>query len=352
MIMKRISFFICLFSMAIVLNAQIIYVDAQNGDDSHIGNEVSPIKTLKKAAEKINESQGFSSTEIILKEGIYTIDSAVIFKPTQKYSPLDRFIIRAEILPDEPSWRPDRMPVILPLLLDQKEDNDGTWSNGIQVEVSHATVQGLKIMGSPTYEHIDKNKIVRSYPIVREGGNLEDLVITQCLFSGDQQILPLHLGIYAAGHKVLVDHCLFYNCKVGVLYVNYNEEETTGNALTNNLFINSYGAAIWIMNTSEDFTIKGNSVINSNYAFILEAENTKKYRVENSLFANNLEIAGHGSGALLNFSPLSINALHVGSDVRITSKKFEINFDQSKRDYLHILTDDQNLYNSGLFTKR
>jgi len=202
----------------------------------------------------------------------------------------------------------------------------------------------LYFLLSPISEYIGENKIIRSYPIVWQGANLEDLLITQCLFVGDYQILPLHLAIYAVGNNVVVDHCVFYNCKVGVLYVNYQPEETTGNALTNNLFIGSYGAAVWIMNTSEDFVFEGNSIVNSN--------DNKKYKIQNSLFANNLELVGVGEGALLNFSKLSINSLEWGPKVNLSGKNLPINLDQSKKDYLHILPHNltRNI-NSGLFKR-
>ncbi len=349
--MARILISICFVFVLFPLKAQVIYVDALKGDDSFAGTQSVPIKTLKKAAELINNNKGYSFAQVVLAEGVYFMDSAVIFKPSTKYSVHNRLTIRAEILPDDPDWTPSKMPVLLPALFDQKKDKEGTWSNGLQIEVSHVTIQGVKIMGSPIYEHIEKGKIIRSYPIVWDGEGLKDLLIKQCLFLGEEQILPLHLGIYAAGDNVVVDHCVFYNCKVGVLFVNYHEKETVGNALTNNLFIGSYGAAVWIMNTSEDFVFKGNSIVNSNYALILEEGTPKQYTIEESLFSGIQEMVGTGTGALLNFSPLTINHLNFGAKVRITGKRVDINFDQGDRQYLHILGEEQGLLESGLFNK-
>jgi len=346
---KKFIYFSLLCTLSI-LKGQSIYVDAINGDDLNLGTQEFPIRTLQKAVEKVNKSFGHLTTEVIVKEGIYVIDSAVVFKPSINYSISNRFIIRAEVLPGEPNWTPARMPVILPTLRNLRDDPEGKWSNGIQVEVSHATIQGLKIMGSPIYEHLEKNKIVRSYPIVRENGDLEDLLITQCLFVGDEQVLPLHMGIYAEGNKVTVDHCTFYNCKIGVLFANYSEEETSGHALTNNLFVGSYGTALWIMNSSTDFIFSGNSIINSNYALILESGSTKKYKIENSLFANVRNMIGKGAGPLLKFSPLNISTLQIGPGVELSDKVKEIYLDQSKKAYLHILQNGQSKdFRSGLF---
>lgn len=347
---------LCLYCLCFSISglyAQTIYIDAKHGNDLNPGTEVLPIKTLKKAAEKINQSVGETSTELILTEGIYLLDSAIIFKPAIEYSTTNRLVIRAKVLPDDPNWKPSSMPSVLPLLLDKKKDPDGEWANGIQIATSHVTIAGLKIMGSPVHEYIAENKIIRSYPIVREGADLKDLLISQCLFIGDEQILPLHLGIYAAGNEVVVDHCVFYNCKVGVLFVNYGEKETTGNAVTNSLFVNSYGAAVWIMNTAIDYLFKGNSIVNSNYAIIKESGNSKKYTIQNSLLANNKEIVGIGSGALLNFSPLNLESLQIGKNVKITGSEKEIILDQSKREYFHILNEEINKdYIGGLFFRK
>ena len=350
--MKSFRVYCLIFSISI-LNAQSIYLDAQHGNDANPGTEKLPIKTLKKAAKMANASKEHSSTELILTEGIYILDSTVVFKPSIKYTTANRFVIRARVLPDQPNWKPSYMPVIMPLLRDKKNDIDGAWANGIQVEISHVTITGLKIMGSPIYEFIDKNKIIRSYPVVREGADLEDLVISQCLFVGDEQILPLHLGVYAAGDKVVIDHCVFYNCKVGVLFVNYHEKETIGNVVTNSLFINSYGTAVWIMNTAVDYLFKGNSIINSNFAIILESGNSKKYTIQNSFLANNAEIVGEGAGALLNFSPLDINALDLAKNVKIIGSEVELILDQSQKNYLHIINKEpMNNFKGGLFSNK
>ena len=349
---NSIAIFLCFYCLCILcsLDAQTIYVDPKLGDDAYPGTEELPLKTLKQACEKINQNTEDLSTELILAEGIYILDSSIVFKPTIQYSTKNRLVIRAKILPDDQNWMPSSMPVILPLLLDKKEDPDGEWANGIRIATSHVSITGLKIMGSPVYEYIEENKIIRSYPIVREGADLEDLLISQCIFIGDEQILPLHLGIYAEGNNVVVDHCVFYNCKVGILFVNYDKKETTENAVTNSLFINSYGAAVWIMNTAVDFLFNGNTIVNSNYAIIKESANEKKYTLRNSLLANNKEIVGNGSGALLNFAPLNLSSLRLGEKVKITGSEMEIILDQSKRGYLHIEKKEINKnYLGGLF---
>lgn len=351
--MIRLLLVVSIFICASSIGAQSIYLDSKFGSDANSGTKESPLKTLKKAAEIVNEAKGFKSTTVYLNEGIYILDSAVVFKPTIAYTKTNRFVLRAVYLPDEEAWTPSQMPTILPTLQDQTADSEGTWSNGIQVEVNHASIKGIKIMGSPVFEYLDSDKIIRSYPIVREGSKLDDLEISQCLFVGDEHVLPLHLGIYAAGNNVKVDQCIFLNCKVGVLFVNYLDQPTIGNILTNNLFIGAYGAATWLMNISEDFVFEGNSIVNSNYGIIVEKGNPKKYNISNSLFSGVSEIVGNGEGALLNFTSLGIDALNLETGVKITSNPVTINLDQSQRNYLHIIqSPEYQTLQSGLFKEK
>lgn len=45
----------------------------------------------------------------------------------------------------------------------------GEEAKGIQPEVSHVTIEGLRFTGSPDYSYIDGTNLRRSYPIWREG---------------------------------------------------------------------------------------------------------------------------------------------------------------------------------------
>ena len=114
------------------------------------------------------------------------------------------------------------MPVIvstMPLNFKPNGNNDplhGT-SYGIQIEVSYVTIQGLRVLGTPVHERPADGYVRRNYPIVREGRNLDDLRVTQCLFIGDKHAVPNHLSVLASGQGVVVDHCVFYNVKDAVV---------------------------------------------------------------------------------------------------------------------------------------
>jgi len=69
----------------------------------------------------------------------------------------------------------------------------------MQFETSHVTIQGLKIPGSPYLESPTPKIIRRVYPIAREGVDVDDLEIRQCLFVGNRDVCELHCGILARG---------------------------------------------------------------------------------------------------------------------------------------------------------
>jgi len=75
-------------------------------------------------------------------------------------------------------------------------------------------------MGESVHETPFKNILIRNYPIVWDGKNLEDFRVTQCLFLGNKITLPNHLGILAAGRALEVDHCVLrcQRCRSHVEY--------------------------------------------------------------------------------------------------------------------------------------
>ncbi len=137
---------------------ETIYVSVGNGADTNPGTKQSPLKTLSAAAKRVNEAKGNGPTAIILAEGIYPLDQTVMIKPGRLYTKTEQLTIRAESLPDDPDWGPARMPVLVPVMPLSKDWNgrpdpfDGV-AYGMQIETSHATVQGIRMCGMPIVEH-------------------------------------------------------------------------------------------------------------------------------------------------------------------------------------------------------
>ncbi len=169
-----------------------IFVNPDNGNDQNTGSQEQPVKTLFEAARRVNQSNGSGAVTIYLSEGIYGLTATVTFHPVNwHFSKDQRLTIRATLLPDDADWNPGKMPVIVSTMpLDFKpngrQDPLGGASYGIQIETSYVTIQGLRVLGTPVHERPQEGMVRRNYPIVREGRNLDDLRITQCLFVGDE----------------------------------------------------------------------------------------------------------------------------------------------------------------------
>jgi hypothetical protein len=169
-----------------IQNKWEIYVN-EYGNDLNPGTKEEPLKTLNEAAERINNANGKGAVNVFLTEGIYGIDATATFHPVnRRFTSEERLTIRAEVLPDDEGWNPGRMPVIVCTMpLDFKpngnDDPMGEAAYGIQIEDSHVTIQGLRVLGTPVVERPKAGMVRRAYPIVREGKNLDDLRVTQCL---------------------------------------------------------------------------------------------------------------------------------------------------------------------------
>lgn len=331
-----------------------LYVNPSRGDDLDSGTKDSPIRTLAEAARRVNQSEGTDPMTVILSEGIYAIAETAMFKPENRtFSREARFTIRAEVLPDDPEWHPGRMPTLIhtmplsPNWMDRPDPFGGV-SYGMQFETSHVTVQGLKILGSPHLEQPTSRSIRRVYPIAREGRELDDLEIKQCMFIGNREVAENHCCILARGHGVVIDHCVFYGCKITAVYWT---RQAHGCAMRHTLTHGNYVTGAWLCQTGEDFDFR-NNVMSANLSAVLFQGPAGKYNLESSLFAGNQNLYASGVGPAVNFKPLESSVLELPSSSKVISSPVEIEFDQTKRNYLHVVTGKPGSeIQAGLFTK-
>lgn len=336
-----------------------IYLNPEIGNDNNTGKKENPLKSLFEAAKRVNAANGKGAITIYLSEGIYGLDATVTFHPANwRFSKTDRLTIRAEILPDDSIWNPAKMPVIIstmPLNFKPNGNNDplhGT-SYGIQIEVSHVTIQGLRVLGTPVHERPADGYVRRNYPIVREGRNLDDLRVTQCLFIGDKHAVPNHLSVLASGQGVVVDHCVFYNVKDAVVLW-FSEKPAERCEMHHNLIVGSYGAAVWSWSAAEDFKYYNNVVANTNVFWMLNKDEKNAFNLSNSMVIGYNELVNKGGGPAGFGDKADTKKLKFGADVIIKKEKtIEIEEDQTKRNYLHIKpnTPGANL-GAGLFTRQ
>jgi hypothetical protein len=145
-----------LLTMAILsasASANTLYISAKAGDDKNTGSSSQPLKTLGEAADRINASTVNEATEVILSEGVYALTATALIN-NNKFSKHNRLTIRAEVLPDDPNWHPQRMPIITAMIPTKPTPGDGEEARGLEIKASHVTIAGLRFTGSPVYYYI------------------------------------------------------------------------------------------------------------------------------------------------------------------------------------------------------
>jgi hypothetical protein len=335
-----------------------IYLNPEFGNDINSGTKESPLKTLNEAANRVNKANGKGAITIYLSEGIYGLAATATFQPVNwHFSKTERLTIRAEILPDDSIWNPAVMPVIVSTMpLNFKpygnEDPFKGASYGIQIETSYVTIQGLRILGTPVHEKPAEGIVRRNYPIVREGRNLDDLRITQCLFIGDKVAIPNHLAVLASGQGVVVDHCVFYHVKDAVVFW-FSDKPAEHCEMHHNLVIGNYGAAVWTWSVAEDFKYYNNVVANANIFWVLNKDEKNSFNISNSMLAGFDELVNKGGGPH-NFG-VKADPIKLKFGTEVIIKKdghIAIEEDPTSRYYLQIKpgTQGSNL-GTGLFTK-
>lgn len=343
-----------------ILTDQQIFINPEFGNNENEGTKESPIKSLFEAAQRVNRATGKDAVTIFLSEGIYGLDSTVTFQPTNwLFTSEQRLTIRAEVLPDDSDWHHGKMPVIvstMPLNFRPNGNDDplGGTSYGIQIETSHVTIQGLRVVGTPVHERPVDGLVRRNYPIVREGKHLDDLRVTQCLFLGDIHAMPNHLAVLASGRGVVVDHCVFYGVKDAVVFW-YSDRPAENCEMHHNLIVNIYGAAVWTWSAAEDFKYYNNVVADAEVFWILakEKDSKKVFNLSNSLVLGYNQMANVGGGPAGLGEPADPKRLIFGTDVTIKKEgTVEIVKDPTSKYYLHIQPETlgANL-GAGLFTK-
>jgi hypothetical protein len=314
---------------SLMASAEEIYVNSKTGNDKNSGSQSEPLKTIGEAAHRINSNTAIEPTTIILSEGIYPLTQTVLFK-NDKFTEKNRLTIRAQILPGSGDWNPQRMPIITTIIEGKPTPGDGEETRGFEIEASHVTVEGLRFTGSPDFYYIDNNQNRRYYPIWRDGKNLEDLLVTQCLFAGNVDVLPIRVAVIANGHGLVLDHCVFYNCQNPVVFWNAQDGKSNGNAMRYCLVYEANYSGVWTTaQTGDDFEFHHNVIANSRTAWIKDDNSPHHYQIHDCILTNNLKTTGNGSD-----NPISNDFLKM-ENVQL-SGIVEIEKDQSKNNYLQL----------------
>lgn len=331
---RKKMWFICaaliFFTMLVTdVMAETLYVNSRNGDNKNPGTQEKPLQTISKAAEIVNNKTEGGPTIIKIEPGIYNLNQTVVFKNNRPYTEKDRLIIEASILPEDPQWNPSLMPVILSTEDPRKpEGNTLTQTYSIKIKISHVTIRGLKFLGNPLLNNWH-------CCVERIGENLEDLVITQCMFVGNRDTSNIYCAALATGDRFVVDRCIFYKCHASAVFWD-GLEAIGGKRCAMRYCIVDGGniSGVWTCQTAEDFEFHYNIITNCEYFWMRKPGDTQKYRIHNCIVTNNRYYSGYG----IESGPTGKTGPEVTFDEKNIVKEGKVILvkDKTTKNYLHV----------------
>lgn len=328
--------------------SQIVYVDGRAGRDENAGTSEKPVRTLGRAAEIVNGGKEPGPAMVKISPGVYNLTESVTFGGPRLYNEESRLAIEASILPDDPQWKPALMPTILSTEDPRKQNNsdEQTETYGLKIEVSHVMIRGLKFLGNP---------LARNWHccISRIGDDLDDLLVTQCMFIGDRDTCNIYCAALATGNRFVVDHCIFRNCHACTVFWD-GPRGVAGEGCTMRYCIvdGAYIAGVWTCQTAEDFEFHHNVVTRSEYFWMRKGtDGSRRYRVRDCIVTDNRHYSGYG----VESGPTGQTGPEVTFDESNVVKQGRVMFETNNtaRRYLHVtpggLGSD---LGAGLFTKQ
>ncbi len=323
--------------------AEVLHIDAKNGDDKNPGTKEKPLYTIGKAAVIVNTKTEPGPTTIKIAPGVYNLTKAVVFKNERAYTEKNRLTIEANILPDNPNWKPALIPVILSTE-DHGKPDVLTETYGLQIKISHVTIRGLKFLGNPLSNNWHAC-------VERIGKDLDDLLITQCVFVGDPDTLNIYCAVLATGDRFIVDHCIFNNCHASTVYWDGLEGiGGKGCAMRYCIVDGAYQSGVWTCQTAEDFEFHHNVITHSRYLWMRKSGDHQTYRLHDCIVTGNKNYSGFGNAG----GATGQTGAEVTFEERAIIKEGEVILEKGKkvRNYLHVVpgTIGSDL-GAGLFKK-
>jgi hypothetical protein len=326
---------ICLFSAEVLYaktsNVQAIYVDCSTGDDNNKGTVDSPIRSINKAVEIIKSKENDIYT-VKINPGIYILDNHVSVS-TEKDMTGKRIVIEASILPDDTSWTPEQMPVIISrskkgeIMLEDAIIKD-YWITGFYIDESHVTIRGLKFLGH-------NHPVNIYYPISRFNKAKTDLLVEQCMFLADLQTSSIQVGVIAHGDSIRVEHCIFYGANNSVVYwEDSGNGIKTGNSMTYCIVYGTSESAVYPCYTDKDFIFKNNVISNCRIFWSTCPEfNTAQYSLDSCVVVNCEIYTGNGEKPVT----FALNETNVIKEGNISLRKINTIWQPLPKDHLHVI---------------
>jgi hypothetical protein len=204
----------------------------------------------------------------------------------------------------------------------------GTYS--LKIKNSHVTVRGLKFLGNPL-------PLNWHACIERIGPNLDDLLVTQCMFVGNDDALNIYCGALATGDRFVVDHSIFYGCHGSVVFWDGIEGiPGKGNAMKYCIVDGGHIAGVWTCQTAEDFEFHHNVVTRCRYFWMRKRiDNPREYRLRDCVVTNNSYYSGYG----IESGPTGQTGAEVAYEEENVLKAGDVALEKNKKakDYLHVV---------------
>jgi hypothetical protein len=329
------------FICNLTVHAQAIYVDSELGNDNNKGTKESPLYSIPKAMEII-KSKDNNIYAIKINPGIYVLENHVSVS-TEKDMTGKRIIVEATILPDDTTWTPEEMPVIVNL--SKRGNPQGVAS--FLIDESYITIRGLRFPG-----YCYPNSYY--FPIARMNKAKTDLLVEQCMFNGDKQSFVIQVGVIGHGDEIKIDHCVFYKTNnAAVFWEDSGNDIKTGNSLTNSIIYGASESAIWTSMPDKDFIFKNNIISNCNRFWVKNHYNNTKYSIDTCVIVNNqhYQVVWHEEGLVP--EEFEMNENNITKEGEISLRLIDNIDNPMPIDYLHIMPDSLG-YNlgAGLFKKR
>ena len=327
---KQSSLLLAMTILSLWAPAEQLYVNVKTGNDKNSGTQLQPLKTIGEAAKRVNSNSSKEAATIVISEGVYPLTETVLFN-NDRFSEKNSLTIRADVLPDDKDWSPQRMPVITTVIAATPTPGDGEESKGFEIEVSHVTIEGLRFTGSPVYYYIDGKQNRRYYPIWRDGKNLNDLVVSQCLFAGNVDVLPIRVAVIANGNGLVVDHCVFYNCQNSVVFWNAQGDTSYHNAMQYCIIYEGNYSGVWTTTqTGDDFEFHHNIIANTRTGWIKDDGSNHHYKVHDCIFTNNVKTTGNPGDNAINSDFLKMDNVQLNGTIQIEKNQAKNNYLQLK----------------------
>jgi hypothetical protein len=279
--MKKLLLIVTGICLLHVCHGQTITINSRTGNDANNGSADHPLRTLQAGIEKVNHYSGNGPLTVQLEPGLYPLNANLTIAFNKNFTAENRLTIEAAIMPDDSLWSQETMPTIISTSVPQDFGGD-TCTFIFNVEADHVTIRGLKFLGNPSIN-------TKHFCIYRTGDTLTDLKVSQCMFLGDQDALPVQVGVLSNGHHAEIDHCVFSNCRWAVIlfYAENWSVPIKGGSIHHCIMTDCYGGALWTSLVGSDLKFYNNIVGGCNYFWIKNYNNTAEYTIENCIVTGN-----------------------------------------------------------------